>query len=201
MVVSVVCVVCIAEDMAEDDIELTAEEATEDAAEDTEATEDDIELTAEEATELTTVAAAVEEAADTEIRLPPLLNNVTVDSPLTTTVEAVTVLCAPLATAVLLPTPLTPLLRPVVCIVVCTLIVVGSGVNENEYVVFGIKLDGNVAKAEESTDNALVVPGAASDDGKVVMVVNCVVAVVWMGMITAKVREGGIETVAVWKKG
>jgi len=86
-----------------------------------------------------------------------------------------------------------------VCIVVCTLIVVGKGVNENEYVVFGIKLEGNVANAEDSTDNALVVSGAASDDGKVVMVVNCVVAVVWMGMITAKVREGGIETVAVAK--
>ncbi|KEQ69696.1 hypothetical protein M436DRAFT_85167 [Aureobasidium namibiae CBS 147.97] len=186
MVVSVVCVVpvvCIAEeaeDTADEDMELTAEEATEDAAEDTEAMEVDIELTAEEATEPTSVE---EEAADNEIKLPPLLNSVTVDSPLTTTVEAVTVLCAPLPLAT----------------VVCALIVVGSGVNENEYVVFGIKLEGNVAKADESTDNALVVSGAASVDGKVVMVVNCVVAVVWMGMITAKVREGGIETVAVAK--
>jgi hypothetical protein len=34
--------------------------------------------------------------------------------------------------------------------------------------------------------------------GKEVMVVYCVVAaVVWMGMITAKVRDGGISTVAV----
>jgi hypothetical protein len=34
--------------------------------------------------------------------------------------------------------------------------------------------------------------------GKEVMVVYCVVAaVVWMGIITAKVRDGGISTVAV----
>lgn len=142
-------------------------------------------------------AVAVEEAADTEIKLPPLLSNVTVDCPLTTTVDAVTVLCGPLPTAELLTTLLTtlvPLLTLVGCIVV---VVVGTAVNENEYAVFGSKPEGNVASAELNTDNAFVVSGAACVDGKVVMVVNCVVAVVWMGMITARVKEGGMETVAV----
>lgn len=190
MMVSVVCVVCTAEDAVEDmaeDFDEAAEEdiedTTEDAAEDA-ANDDDVEPTA-----------AVEEAADTEIKLPPLLNNVTVDCPLTTTVDAVTVLCAPPATTVLLPSAL-PLL-PLATVVCALVVVVGSAVNENEYVVFGIKLSGNVAKADESTDNAFVVSGTASVDGRVVMVVKCVVAVVWMGMITARVKEGGIDTVAV----
>jgi hypothetical protein len=130
------------------------------------------------------------EAADTEIKLPPLLNNVTVvGCPLTTTVDTVTVLFGPA-----LPTPLPTLLPTLVPIVfvVCT--------NENEYVVIGSKEAGNVSNADESTESALVVCGGSPVTlvGRVVMVVYCVVAaVVWIGMITARVREGGISTVAV----
>jgi hypothetical protein len=78
----------------------TAEDTAEDAA------EEDIEVMAVE-------------AADTEIKLPPLLNNVTVvGCPLTTTVDTVTVVCGPAL--------LSTLLSTLVCIVftVCT--------NENE---------------------------------------------------------------------
>lgn len=62
----------------------------------------------------------------------------------------------------------------------------------------GLKDSGNVANADESTESALVVSGAASVVvEREVMVVYCVVAVVWMGMITATVNEGGIDIVAI----
>lgn len=87
---------------------------------------------------------------DSEIKLPPLDNNVTVCSPLTTTVGAVTVVCGtpllckvPELVAETLPLPTDPIV----------LVVVKS----NEYVVLGSKLDGNVAKADESTESALAV--------------------------------------------
>jgi hypothetical protein len=70
----------------------TAEDTAEDTADDT--AEEDIEAPAAlsvDEPELTAVKAV--EAADTEIKLPPLLNSVTVvGCPLTTTVETVTVL-------------------------------------------------------------------------------------------------------------
>jgi hypothetical protein len=70
----------------------TAEDTAEDTADD--AAEEDIEAPAAlsvDEPELTAVKAV--EAADTEIKLPPLLNSVTVvGCPLTTTVETVTVL-------------------------------------------------------------------------------------------------------------
>jgi hypothetical protein len=71
-------------------------------------------------------------------------------------------------------------------------------VNENEYVVLGLKDSGNVANADESTESAFVVSGAASVVvDREVMVVNSVVAVVWMGIITATVKDGGIDIVAI----
>jgi hypothetical protein len=71
-------------------------------------------------------------------------------------------------------------------------------VNENEYVVLGLRDSGNVANADESTESALVVSGVASVVvEREVMVVYCVVAVVWMGMITATVKDGGIDIVAI----
>jgi hypothetical protein len=96
----------------------TVEDTAEDTADD--AAEEDIEAPAAlsvDEPELTAVKAV--EAADTEIKLPPLLNNVTVvGCPLTTTVDTVTVVCGPAL--------LSTLLNTLVCIVftVCT--------NENE---------------------------------------------------------------------
>jgi hypothetical protein len=112
MVVRVVDNVEEAEDAedAEDAAELAAEDP---ATEETELTTDDVEdatelAAAEEAADDPTdedLTAPVEEAADTEIKLPPLLNNVTVAGcPLITTVETVMVLCGPLPCPVLLPT-------------------------------------------------------------------------------------------------
>ena len=51
--------------------------------------------------------------------------------------------------------------------------------NANEYVVLGLKDSGNVAHADESTESAFVVSGAASGVvDREVMVVYCVVPVV-----------------------
>lgn len=94
----------------------------------------------------------VAEVADNEIKLPPLESNVTVCCPLTTIVDAVIVVCGcPLlckapelvanVEAEVLPPPSNEVLV----------------VKSNEYVVFGNKLLGNVAKADESTETALVV--------------------------------------------
>jgi hypothetical protein len=168
-----------AEDAAEDDAEDAAEDIAEDIAEELPAT------TADE-------DAVVEEAeGDTETKLPPLLNNVTVAGcPLITTVDAVTVVPGP-ALAALLPTEL-PLLTTLVCVVPI--------VNENEYVVLGLKDSGIVANADESTESAFVVSGVASGVvDREVMVVYCVDPVVWIGMITATVKDGGIDTVAIVK--
>lgn len=161
-------------------------------------------------------AAEVEEAeaeatpVDSEIKLPPLDNNVTVCSPLTTIVGAVTVVCAaPLlcklpelaADIEVEALPLTTTLDTTEVLVV---------VKSNVYVVLGSKLDGNVAKADESTETALVVCDCCSVavavavaehpamlSAQEVMVVKSVVAVVSMGITTASVEEGGIEIVAV----
>jgi hypothetical protein len=155
-------------------------------------------------------AAEVEEAeatpVDSEIKLPPLDNNVTVCSPLTTIVGAVTVVCAaPLlcklpelvADIEVEALPLTTTLDITEVLVV---------VKSNVYVVLGSKLDGNVAKADESTETALVVCDCCSVavaehpamlSAQAVMVVKSVVAVVSMGITTASVEEGGIEIVAV----
>jgi hypothetical protein len=114
MVVSVVENAEDAED-AEDATELAAEEEAELAAEDAaEGAAEDAELAAEDTAEEDPVlTAAVEEAVDTEIKLPPLLNKVTVAGcPLITTVDTVIVLCGPLA---VLPTAVLPTL---VCTVV-----------------------------------------------------------------------------------
>jgi hypothetical protein len=189
--VMVVSVVANAED--------TAEDAAEDAAEDDIDTPTLVPVKEPEPTaEVAEVAeVAEEEAADTGIKLPPLLNSVTVvGCPLTTTVDTVTVLCGPALPTPLL-NPLAALLR-LVCTLVSIVFVVCT--NENEYVVIGSKEAGNVSNADESTESALVVCGGSPVTlvGRVVMVVYCVVAaVVWMGMITARVREGGISTVAV----
>lgn len=157
-------------------------------------------------------AAEVEEAeatpVDSEIKLPPLDNNVTVCCPLTTIVGAVTVVCAaPLlcklpelaADIEVEAPPLTTTLDTTEVLVV---------VKSNVYVVLGSKLDGNVAKADESTETALVVCDCCSVAVAVaehpamlpaqeVIVVKSVVAVVSMGITTASVEEGGIEIVAV----
>jgi hypothetical protein len=174
MVVSVVSV-----STAEDPVEGDANDVAEDARVD--ATEEIPVMTADE-------DAMVEEAAEIEIKLPPLLNTVTVAGwPLTTTVDAVTVVSGP----ALLSTEL-PLLTLVW--IVCVVLIV----NENEYVVLGLKDSGNVANADESTESAFVVSGAASVVvDREVMVVNSVVAVVWMGIITATVKDGGIDIVAI----
>jgi hypothetical protein len=167
----------------------TAEDTAEDTADDT--AEEDIEV----------MAVMAVEAADTEIKLPPLLNSVTVvGRPLTTTVETVTVLSGPVLLPIALLDPLAALLTLVpIVFVVCP--------NENEYVVIGSKEAGNVSNADESTESAFVVSGVAApvtlvalevETGKDVMVVYCVAAaVVWMGIITARVKDGGISTVAV----
>jgi hypothetical protein len=170
--------------VSEDD----AEDAAEDAAEGIPVMTAEAEEIAEE--EATDEDAMVEEAAEIEIKLPPLLNTVTVAGwPLTTTVDAVTVVSGP----ALLSTELS--LLTLVCIVCVVLIV-----NENEYVVLGLRDSGNVANADESTESAFVVSGAASVVAdREVMVVYCVVAVVWMGIITATVKDGGTDIVAIRK--
>jgi hypothetical protein len=93
-----------------------AEDTAEDTADDT--AEEDIEV----------MAVMAVEAADTEIKLPPLLNNVTVvGCPLTTTVETVTVLSGPVLLPIALLDPLAELPTTLVCklvLVVCP--------NENE---------------------------------------------------------------------
>lgn len=87
----------------------------------------------------------VAEAADNEIKLPPLESNVTVCCPLTTSVDAVIVVCG---------CPLPELIADVSLTTLPTEVLV---VKSNEYVVFGNKLLGNVANADESTEIALVV--------------------------------------------
>jgi hypothetical protein len=105
----------------------TAEDTAEDTADD--AAEEDIEAPAAlsvDEPELTAVKTV--EAADTEIKLPPLLNSVTVvGCPLTTTVETVTVLSGPVLLPIALLDPLAELPTTLVCksvLVVCP--------NENE---------------------------------------------------------------------
>lgn len=91
---------------------------------------------------------------DSEIRLPPLDSRVTVCCPLITTVDAVTVVCAaplvlcniPEVVADIEADPLALPTDPVVLVV-----------KSKEYVVLGSRLDGNVAKADESTESAFVV--------------------------------------------
>lgn len=93
---------------------------------------------------------------DSEIKLPPLDNRVTVCCPLTTTVGAVTVVCG---TPLLCDTPEVvadveaELIALVPTLDTAEVLVVKS----KEYVVLGSKLDGNVAKADESTESAFVV--------------------------------------------
>ncbi|KAK6002470.1 hypothetical protein QM012_002108 [Aureobasidium pullulans] len=89
---------------------------------------------------------------DSEIKLPPLDNKVTVCCPLTTTVGAVTVVCgAPLLCDG--PELAAEEAEPLALDTTAVLVVVKS----KEYVVLGSKLDGNVARADESTESAFMV--------------------------------------------
>lgn len=98
---------------------------------------------------------------DSEIKLPPLDNRVTVCCPLITTVGAVTVVCG---TPLLCDTPevvadvKAELIALVPALDTAEVLVVKS----KEYVVLGSKLEGNVAKADESTESAFVVCAGCS---------------------------------------